>query len=131
MRSAYHIILSFVVYLMIANSIYLYTHPDQFFKELHFIIHCWDHFEIFVLQEVIYFAILFLIIRPTAKLWIDLRTKFSSKQVYLDLGFALIVFTIIGSFYYASLQTILIFDINPVMSIAIISEKVCFQIINC
>lgn len=125
MKSTYHVILAFVLYGLVANGLYLYTHPEQMVREAQFVIHSFRHIEIFYLQEVVYLAILFFIIYPITNLWVNSRAKSATGKLgRLDVWYSLTIGTILGAFYLAQLAVIIILDINPVMSIALVCEKV-------
>lgn len=125
MKSTYHVILAFVIYGLLANAFYLYTHPDQMIREFRFVLYSFQHIEIFYLQEIVYHAILFFLIYPITNLWVSSRAKSTPEKLgRLDAWFTVSIVAIIGSYYLAQLAVIIRLDINPVMSIALIAEKV-------
>ena len=125
MKSTYHVVLAFVIYALVANGFYLYTHPEQRKTEWQFMRDSVRHIEFFLLQQIVYHSILFFIIYPLTNRWVSARAAAGNQATgRLDLLFTLKIFSIVGGYYLSQLAIILYFDISPVMSIALVTEKV-------
>lgn len=124
MKSTYHIMLAFLVYFFVINTVYYLTNTDEFYKEIKFAIGLCNYIEIFWLQEVVYLLLVFFVIYPLTKYWLNLRMEKNANQNRVDIGFSIAACAIVFSFFLVVLSTIFYLDIGVIMTFAILVEKI-------